>query len=100
MNPEPIEPCPATCPRRQQNSRLGAGYVFSAIVSLLLALSCVHISYRLHADRTEELLVATQTPPDHVLIVALTLIGLGLGIEIDKSALTGAIASLLSSKQN
>lgn len=89
--------CPIDCPNRQTTARkpvLGAGYIFALIVAVILGMQCLEASYkRVHGE--EDVLFSTKSPPSTVLIVGLTLIGLGLGIEIDKTMITSSTKGLI-----
>jgi len=94
--------CPINCPNRQTKAKqrvLGGGYLFALIVAMLLGLQCLDASYkRVHGE--EDLLFSTKSPPSAMIIAGLTLIGLGLGIEIDKSMISSAAKSLLGGLGN
>lgn len=82
--------CPIDCPNRRSQDRqpvLGAGYIFSLIVATLLAFQSLDASYK-RVNGEEDIIFATKSPPSTVLVIGLTLIGLGLGIEIDKSIIS------------
>jgi len=89
--------CPIDCPNRQSKARqrvLGGGYIFALIVALLLAMQCLDASFkRVHGE--DDFLFATKSPPSALLIAGLTLIGLGLGIEIDKTMISSTAKGLL-----
>jgi hypothetical protein len=89
--------CPIDCPNRQSKARqrvLGGGYIFALIVALLLAMQCLDASFkRVHGE--DDFLFATKSPPSALLIAGLTLIGLGLGIEIDKTMISSTTKGLL-----
>lgn len=89
--------CPHECPNRRpaKSASVGGGYIFSLIVTLFLASQCFQFSYQRQSG-AEDLSFSSQVPPVHVLVGCLALIGLGLGIEIDKSSVTGAIAQALT----
>ncbi|MGB7441708.1 MAG: hypothetical protein WA919_11615 [Coleofasciculaceae cyanobacterium] len=79
--------CPVNCPNRRTEARkpvLGGGYVFALIVASLLAIQSIDASYK-RVNGEEDLIFATKTPSSSILVIGLTLVGLGLGIEIDKS---------------
>jgi hypothetical protein len=94
--------CPIDCPNRQSKSRqpvLGGGYIFALIVALLLAMQCLDASYkRVHGE--DDFLFATKSPPSALLIAGLTFIGLGLGIEIDKTMISSTAKGLLRGMVN
>lgn len=89
--------CPIDCPNRQLKARkpvLGGGYIFALIVAVILGMQCLEASYkRIHGE--EDFLFATKSPPSAILIVGLTLIGLGLGIEIDKTIIASNTKGLI-----
>lgn len=104
--PEENHNCPINCPNRQPKGRqpvLGGGYIFALIVALILAFESLDASYK-RVQGVEDIVLATKSPPSYILVIGLTLIGLGLGIEIDKSVffsnskelIKGMIASSLS----
>jgi hypothetical protein len=94
---EECQNCPMDCPNRQSSARqrvLGGGYIFALIVALLLAMQCLDASYkRVHGE--DDFLFATKSPPSALLIAGLTFIGLGLGIEIDKTMISSTAKALL-----
>jgi len=84
-----VSSCPIDCPNRHKEARkpvLGGGYVFALIVASLLAIQSFDASYK-RINGEEDLIFATKTPSSSILVIGLTLVGLGLGIEIDKSIL-------------
>lgn len=85
------------CPNRRAKARqpvVGGGYLFALIVAVLLGMQCLEASYkRVHGE--EDLLFATKSPPSAILIAGLTFIGLGLGIEIDKTMVLSSTKDLL-----
>ncbi len=95
--PENCHNCPIDCPNRQSKARqrvLGGGYIFALIVAILLAMQCLDASFkRVHGE--DDFLFATKSPPSALLIAGLTLIGLGLGIEIDKTMISSTAKGLL-----
>jgi hypothetical protein len=94
---EECQKCPMDCPNRQSSARqrvLGGGYIFALIVALLMAMQCLDASYkRVHGE--DDFLFATKSPPSALLIAGLTFIGLGLGIEIDKTMISSTAKALL-----
>jgi|ERR687886_316578 hypothetical protein len=94
--------CPIDCPNRKPKPRqpvLGGGYIFALIVAVLLALQCLDASFkRVHGE--DDFLFATKSPPSALLIAGLTLIGLGLGIEIDKRMISSSAKGLLTGLVN
>jgi uncharacterized membrane protein YczE len=89
--------CPIDCPNRQTNARkpvLGGGYLFALIVAVILGIQCLDASYkRVHGE--EDFLFSTKSPPSAILITGLTLIGMGLGIEVDKTILASTAKGLI-----
>lgn len=89
--------CPINCPNRYSKARrpvLGGGYIFALIVALILAIQSVDGSYK-RVDGEEDIIFATKSPPSALLVIGLTLIGLGLGVEIDKSFFLSSSKQLL-----
>lgn len=72
----------------------GAGFVFSLIMSVLLASQAIDWSYSKSPDR-EEVILKSKTPDALWLIICSPLIGLGLGIEVDKSEMGRAMAAVV-----
>lgn len=94
--------CPINCPNRQTKTKqrvVGGGYLFALIVAVLLGLQCLDASYK-RVRGEEDLLFSTKSPPSAIIIAGLTLIGLGLGIEIDKSMISSTAKSLLGGLAN
>lgn len=60
------------------------GYVFALIVAIILGFQSLEASYE-RVNGQENISFATKSPPYSLVVTQLTLIGLGLGIEIDKS---------------
>ncbi len=104
MPPTPKEShsCPFDCPNRRHKARqpvVGGGYIFALLVAVILAIQSFDASYkRVHGE--EDVVFATKTPPSTILILGLTLIGLGLGIEIDKTAIFSSTKGLLGGLVN
>lgn len=95
--PEASHSCPMNCPNRGAKSRqpvVGGGYIFALIVAVLLGMQCLEASYK-RVQGQEDFLFATKSPPSAILIAGLTFIGLGLGIEIDKTMLMSSTKDLL-----
>ena len=94
--------CPLNCPNRQANTKhtvIGGGYLFALIVAVFLGIQSFEASYkRIHGE--EDFLFTTKSPPSILLISSLTLIGLGLGIEIDKTMISSTAKGLLGSLIN
>ncbi len=91
--------CPVSCPNRQSHGRkpvLGAGYIFALIVAVIIGFESLEASYK-RVNGEEDFLFNTKSPPPTILIAGLTLIGLSLGIEIDKSILLSGSKELLKS---
>ena len=90
--------CPLHCPNRQTRARqrvVGGGYLFALIVAALLGMQSLNASYK-RINGEEDFLFATKSPPSAILIIGLTLIGLGLGIEIDKKTITSSAKVLFN----
>lgn len=91
--------CPVDCPNRHSEKRrtvVGGGYIFALIVALLLGIQSLDASYK-RVNGEENVTFATKSPPSAILIVGLTLVGLGLGIEIDKSILSASSKGFIKS---
>jgi uncharacterized membrane protein YczE len=87
------------CPNRHSAKRrtvVGGGYIFALIVALLLGIQSLDASYK-RVNGEENVTFATKSPPSAILIVGLTLVGLGLGIEIDKSILSASSKGFVKS---
>jgi hypothetical protein len=94
---EEYHPCPIDCPNRQTNARkpvLGGGYLFALIVAVILGIQCLDASYQ-RVRGEEDFLFSTKSPPSAILIAGLTLIGMGLGIEVDKTILASSTKGLI-----
>lgn len=94
---ESSDNCPINCPNRRSKAKqpvLGGGYLFALIVAILLGMQCLDASYK-RINGEEDFLFATKSPSSVILITGLTLIGLGLGIEIDKTMLSLGAKSIL-----
>ncbi|HEY9676248.1 MAG TPA: hypothetical protein V6D11_32700 [Waterburya sp.] len=91
-------PCPLSCPNRQTRTRrtvVGGGYIFALIVAALLGIQSLDASYK-RVNGEEDFNFATKSPPSVILIIGLTLIGLGLGIEIDKTTIASSTKELIN----
>lgn len=89
--------CPLTCPNRHTINRktvVGGGYIFALIVAALLGIQSLDASYK-RVNGEEDFNFATKSPPSVILIIGLTLIGLGLGIEIDKTTIFSSTKELM-----
>ncbi|NEO12371.1 MULTISPECIES: hypothetical protein [unclassified Moorena] len=62
------------------------GYVFALMVAMILGFQSLEASYE-RVNGQENISFATKSPPYSLVVTELTLIGLGLGIEIDKSTI-------------
>lgn len=71
-----------------------AGFVFSLFVATLLATQGIDFSYSNGKDG-EALVLKTKTPDIAWLIICTPLIGLGLGVEVDKSEMGKALAEVV-----
>lgn len=70
-----------------------AGFLFSFFVAALLATQSINFSYS-KGKGGEEVVLRTQTPDILWLIICTPLIGLGLGVEVDKSEMGRALAEV------
>jgi hypothetical protein len=101
-SPEECHACPVDCPNRHSGKSrtvVGGGYIFALIVALLLGIQSLDASYK-RVNGEENVTFATKSPPSAILIVGLTLVGLGLGIEIDKSILSASSKGFVKSIAN
>ncbi|AOY83987.1 hypothetical protein BJP36_32745 [Moorena producens JHB] len=76
-------------PTRNHNEKqpiVRGGYVFALIVAMILGFQSLEASYE-RVNGQENISFATKSAPSSLLVSGLTLIGLGLGIEIDKSTI-------------
>lgn len=71
-----------------------AGFVFSLFIAGLLASQSIDLSYSNGKDG-ESLNLKTKTPDIAWLIICTPLIGLGLGVELDKSEIGKALAEVV-----
>lgn len=97
--PEECHNCPIDCPNRHSakgRTVVGGGYLFALIVALLLGMQSLDASYK-RVNGEEDVTFATKSPPSAILIMGLTLVGLGLGIEIDKSILSATSKGFVKS---
>ena len=77
-------------PTRNHNEKqpiVRGGYVFALIVAMILGFQSLEASYE-RVNGEENISFATKSVPSSLLVSGLTLIGLGLGIEIDKSTIS------------
>lgn len=74
------------------SSPVGAGFLFSLLMSFVLFSQAIDFSYS-KAKGDEEIVLKGKTPDILWLLVCAPLIGLGLGVEVDKSSIGKAIAS-------
>ncbi|NET85897.1 MAG: hypothetical protein F6J94_29620 [Moorea sp. SIO1F2] len=76
-------------PTRNHNDKqaiVRGGYIFALIVAMILGFQSLEASYE-RVNGEENISFATKSPPSSLLVSGLTLIGLGLGIEINKSTI-------------
>ena len=62
------------------------GYIFALIVAMILGFQSLEASYE-RVNGEENISFATKSAPSSMVLTGLTLIGFGLGIEIDKSTI-------------
>lgn len=73
---------------------VGAGYLFALIVALILGSQMVDFRYS-KSKGEEDILLATKQPGVAWVLSCTLLIGLGLGIEIDKSEIGKAVTEVV-----
>ena len=70
------------------------GYIFALIVAMILGFQSLEASYE-RVNGEENISFATKSAPSSMVVTGLTLIGLGLGIEIDKSTISSKSKGIL-----